>query len=136
MLMFSRLMTVVGLLALLASIECHNCGTSWRFSHGFAALKQDGSVATGCLLYIATVSPAAGRISRGTGWSRLDQVGLPPIRPRSRDLVGGPCARVPSSISRRRGGEPRRSLRQFECLRLADPRLSIHQNRNRSRVPR
>ena len=42
--MFSRLMFVVGLLALLASVDCYNPGTSWRIQIAFAALKQGGSV--------------------------------------------------------------------------------------------
>ena len=43
----SRLLIVLGLLALLASVGCYNPGTSWRNPYAFAALKQDGSGSMG-----------------------------------------------------------------------------------------
>jgi alpha-tubulin suppressor-like RCC1 family protein len=43
--MFTSLMIVVGLLAILSSADGFNPGTAWRNAYAFAALKQDGSVA-------------------------------------------------------------------------------------------
>ncbi len=44
--MISRLLTVLWLLATLASVDCSNIGTSWRNYQAFAALNADGTVTT------------------------------------------------------------------------------------------